>query len=122
MLSETVTKTSEERQELHPFLIICVSPYSFPTIEADRLNVTYKKYKYGQRWATKFLTEEEVYDTISVELEDLLSMIVIEKTAAKNSENYEKVTIRNMKDLKKSGVIVQQEDYYSVLKIWCLKF
>ena len=120
LMFETVTKSSQERQELHEFPMICLGPENLPENRTGKLNMTPKDYWDGN-WRTERMSEEEVYNNLSLHFEDLVEKVIITKTKMKYSRAYEKVIITN-EDMDISGVRLDRSDYYWELKRNCLKF
>ena len=121
LLFETVTKSSQEGQELHKFPMICIGPEELSKEETAKLNMTPKGYQNGDMWKARNMTEEEVYDNLSLGFGKLVKKIKIRKYKMKNSGAYESVYF-NSEELKMSAVQVLETDYYRSLKRSCLVF
>ena len=121
LLLETVTKSSQERQELQNFPMICLGPESLLKETTGKLNMTPNAYRMGVSWRKENMSEEEVYNNISVGFEDLVHKIRVSKTKMKDSGAYEKIYIES-KDIELSGIQLIQSDYYWELKRFCMLF
>ena len=121
LLFETVTKSSQEGQEMHKFPMICISPESLAKEQTVKLNMTPEGYQNGESWRAANMTEEEVYDNLSLGFGNLVKKIKIHKYKMKNSGAYEKIYI-DSEDLEMSALKVLQNDYYYNLKKSCLVF
>ena len=117
---ETVTKSSQEGQELHEFPMICLGPENLAENRTGKVNMTPKDY-WGGKWRTERMSEEEVYNNLSLNFGHLVEKVKITKTKMKYSRAYEKVIITN-EDMDMSGVRLDRSDYYWELKRNCLKF
>ena len=53
LLFETVTKSSQEGQDLHEFPMICLGPENLSDERASKLNMTPKEYQKGGKWRTE---------------------------------------------------------------------
>ena len=121
LLAETVTKTSQERQELHNFPLICLGPDSLSKTRTAKLNITPEDYQKGGVWKTVVMSEEEVFKNLTLGFTSLVKKIKVNKTKKKNSDAYEKVHIKS-EDWEKSGVTIVPSDYYYELRRHCVKF
>ena len=121
LLSGTVTKSSQEGQQLHKFPMICIYPDNLPEERMAKLNMTPEGYQNGDLWRAANMTEEEVYDYLSLGFENLVEKIKIKKYKMKNSGAYEIVYIDSA-DWTISALQFLQNDYYHNLKRSCLVF
>ena len=121
LLSGTVTKSSQEGQELHKFPMVCIGPEMLSNKQTSKLNMTPTEYQNGDFWRAGNMTEEEVYEDLSLGFGDLVQKIRIRKNKMKNSGAYESVYIES-EDLKQSEVQVLENHYYYELKRICLTF
>ena len=120
LLYETVTKSSQEGQELHQFPMICLGPETLAEERTRKLNMTPKEYQDG-KWRTERMGEQEVYNNLSLHLKDFVKKVRINKTKMKYSGKYEEVRIAS-EDLKMFGVQLSSSDYYWELKRTCIQF
>ena len=91
LLFETVTKSSQGRQELHKFPLICLGPFGLSEERAAKLNMTPKAFRQGGVWRTEQMAEEEVFANLSMGFSDLVENMRIDQTKMKNSDAYLKV-------------------------------
>ena len=68
LLFETVTKSSQEHQELHDFSIICLGPENLSEERTAKLNITPEEYHNGGNWRTEKMNEEQVYNNLSTKI------------------------------------------------------
>ena len=119
--SETVTKTSLEKQELHQFPTICLGVEKLTREMTGKLNITPQEYWDGVTWRKGNMSEEDVFDNLSVGFSDLVEKISIKKTKMKNSGAYDTISVDG-DDLEMSGVQLIRSDYYYELKRYCVQF
>ena len=72
LLFETVTKSTQDGQELHEFPMICLGPETLTEEKAAKLNMTTEEYQEGGIWSTEGMNEEEVYINLSTVIGDLV--------------------------------------------------
>ena len=117
---EPLTRSTLEKQELHPLPSICISQSA--TTSEQKLsakNLTSNEYNKEGKWQSDFSTldEEGFYDEISASFEDLVEKIVLEKAINGDSDAYEEVTLD-----RSDGLILERCDYYDELKCFCINF
>ena len=115
---DTITKSSQDRQENHPRPMICLS-----TKNLLRVSQKHEQYHDGD-WLLSLsnVSAEDVYDLISPRLADLITSIRLQRTLYSLGDEYEYVDIKadNETDLTSNGLLISRCDYYEYLKCYCL--
>ena len=121
LLFKTVTKFSQEEQQLHEFPMICLGPDKLAEERTAKLNMTPEAYQKGEIWRTEKISEEEVYNNLSTRFKELVKKIKIRKTKSRNSGANEELNVES-EDLNTSEVHVTESDYYKNLRRTCFQF
>ena len=115
---DTVTKTSQDKQENHPRPLICLSTKNL--LRVDQLHEEY----HDGNWLLSMtnVSAEEVYDLVSPRLSDLISSIKLQATLYSLGDEYKYVEIdaNNETDLIINGLVLSRCDYYEYLKCYCI--
>ena len=123
MRYETVTKTSEDRQEKYPLPQICVSQAEISATTLQSLALTAKGYRSQGMWKSSKLnlTEEEIYDKLSTKFEDIVEKLVVD-VLHKDNDNYDKITIfeRFANGTSSHDLELTSCDYYYSLQCFCI--
>ena len=76
-------------------------------------------------WATKSNTSPElVYQLVAPNFTDLVWKIEVQKSLW-NTDKYEQVVIssdESTMEMEEKGLVIERSDYFSALKVFCLKF
>ena len=83
--------------------------------------MTHKDYENG-KWRNKNLTEEELFETTSPEIFNLVKRVEIRNLTSQFSDAYDEITYNIRKDLdfRTLGIEFSRKDYYVTLKTYCL--
>ena len=91
----------------------------------DTLGLKWEAYTERGVWAPMLNTTPElVYQLVAPNLTDLVWKIEVQKSL-RNTDKYEQVVIfsnESAVEMKEKGLVVQRSDYFSALKVFCLKF
>ena len=77
----TVTRDLTQNQELHPRPELCLSYLSKLITGTNITNMTNKEYRQGN-WRIQGFSEEELFDKISPNFEDLVNKFIIQRTTS----------------------------------------
>ena len=116
MKYETLTKTTQEKQENYPLPWICIEASSIPEHDFSKLGLSSLGYRQEGKWIgnSSLHDAESVFNAVSDSFEDLVESVGIEMAVNEHSDRYLSVSL-SMKQL-----IVNQCDYYSRLKCYCV--
>ena len=114
---ETLSKSTQERQENHPLPWICVEASKADEVKFEALNLTSDDYVKNGKWKPEVSSMDEkfVYDAVSYTLGDLIEHIEMESSSEKDSDHYE------LKELKLEDRTTERCDYYKRQKCNCIK-
>ena len=116
---DTVTRSSQDKQENHPRPMICLSTKNLLRVENE-----HGQYHWGD-WllGRANQTAEEVYDLVSPTFSDLIKSISIQRTLFAIGEEYEYIDINVTEketELSANGLLISRCDYYEYLKCYCI--
>ena len=91
----------------------------------EALGLKWESYTERGVWAPMANTTPElVYELVAPNFTDLVWKIEIQKSLW-NTDKYQKVLISSVEDavqMKVKGLVIERSDYFSALKVFCLKF
>ena len=91
----------------------------------ETFGLKWKAYTERGVWApTSNTTPELVYQLVAPNFTDLVWKIEIQKSL-RNTDKYEQVVILSEESaakMKEKGLLIERSDYFSALKVFCLKF
>ena len=115
---DTVTRSSQDKQENQPRPLICLSTKNLLRVENE-----HGQYHWGD-WLLGHsnLTAEKVFDLVAPSISDLIKSIEIQRTLFAIGDEYKYVNIdaENETELSLNGLLISRCDYYLFLKCYCL--
>ena len=100
--------------------MICITTEKKKFLYDKNINITYEDYLNGN-WKINNQSEKKLWDLVSPRLPNLIKKIVLWKTLKIDSDQYSKIKI-SVDKLPGFGVDIEQMDYHSLPKIFCLSF
>ena len=100
--------------------MICITTEKKKFLYDKNINITYEDYLNGN-WKINNQSEKKLWDLVSPRLPNLIKKIVLWKTLEIDSDQYSKIKI-SVDKLPGFGVDIEQMDYHSLPKIFCLSF
>ena len=107
------------KQDRYPLPMICITTEKKKFLD-NKINITYEDYIKG-KWKVGNMSEKKLWDIVSQRLPNLIEKIVLWKTLKIDSDQYSKIKIPVDK-LPGFGVDIEQMEYHSRPKIFCLTF
>ena len=108
------------KQDRYPLPMICITTEKKKFLYDKNINITYEDYLNGN-WKINNQSEKKLWDLVSPRLPNLIKKIVLWKTLKIDSDQYSKIKI-SVDKLPGFGVDIEQMDYHSLPKIFCLSF
>ena len=115
---DTVTRSSQDKQENQPRPLICLSTKNLLRVENEHSQYHWGDWLLGQ----SNLTAEEVFDLVAPSFSDLIKLIEIQKTlfAIGDEYKYVRINAENETELSLNGLLISRCDYYEYLKCYCI--